>query len=85
MSVEENRFEKEQALREFKDRGYGEELIVNDSIITLSEVDMKDKKVKELDKKAKVVDDIIEVLMKAGLLAVKDKWRVNFGQYSSQH
>lgn len=73
MSVEENRFEKEQALREFKDRGYGEELIVNDSIITLSEVDMKDKKVKELDKKAKVVDDIIEVLVKAGLLAVKDK------------
>lgn len=73
MSVEENRFEKEQALREFKDRGYGEELIVNDSIITLSEVDMKDKKVKELDKKAKVVDDIIDVLVKAGLLAVKDK------------
>lgn len=73
MSVEENRFEKEQALREFKDRGYGEELIVNDSIITLSEVDMKDKKVKELDKKAKVVDDIIEVLVKAGLLAVEDK------------
>lgn len=73
MSVEENRFEKEQALREFKDRGYGEELIVNDSIITLSEVDMKDKKVKELDKKAKVVDDIIEVLVKAGLLVVKDK------------
>ena len=73
MSVEENRFEKEQALREFKDRGYGEELIVNDSIITLSEVDMKDKKVKELDRKAKVVDDIIEVLVKAGLLAVEDK------------
>lgn len=73
MSVEENRFEKEQALREFKDRGYGEELIVSDSIITLSEVDMKDKKVKELDKKAKVVDDIIEVLVKAGLLAVEDK------------
>lgn len=73
MSVEENRFEKEQALREFKDRGYGEELIVNDSIITLSEVDMKDKKVKELDKKAKVVDDIIEVLVKAGLLVVEDK------------
>ena len=73
MSVEENRFEKEQALREFKDRGYGEELIVNDSIITLSEVDMKDEKVRELDRKAKVVDDIIEVLVKAGLLAVKDK------------
>lgn len=73
MSVGENRFEKEQALREFKDRGYGEELIVNDSIITLSEVDMKDKKVKELDKKAKVVDDIIEVLVKAGLLVVEDK------------
>lgn len=73
MSVEENRFEKEQALREFKDRGYGEELIVNDSIITLSEVEMKDEKVKELDRKAKVVDDIIEVLVKAGLLAVEDK------------
>lgn len=73
MSVEENRFEKEQALREFKDRGYGEELIVNDSIITLSEVDMKDEKVRELDRKAKVVDDIIEVLVKAGLLAVEDK------------
>lgn len=73
MSVEENRFEKEQALREFKDRGYGEELIVNDSIITLSEVEMKDEKVKELDRKAKVVDDIIEVLVKAGLLVVEDK------------
>lgn len=73
MSVEENRFEKEQALREFKDRGYGEELIVNDSIITLSEVEMKDEKVRELDRKAKVVDDIIEVLVKAGLLAVEDK------------
>lgn len=73
MSVEENRFEKEQALREFKDRGYGEELIVSDSIITLSEVEMKDEKVKELDRKAKVVDDIIEVLVKAGLLAVEDK------------
>lgn len=73
MSVEENRFEKEQALREFKDRGYGEELIVSDSIITLSEVEMKDEKVRELDRKAKVVDDIIEVLVKAGLLAVEDK------------
>ena len=73
MNVEENRFEKEQALREFKDRGYGEELIVSDSIITLSEVEMKDEKVKELDRKAKVVDDIIEVLVKAGLLAVEDK------------
>lgn len=73
MSVEENRFEKEQALREFKDRGYGEELIVSDSIITLSEVEMKNKKVKELDRKAKAVDDIIEVLVKAGLLTVEDK------------
>lgn len=83
MSVEEDRFDKEQALREFKDRGYGEELIINNSIITLSEVDMKDKKVKELDKKAKVVDDIIEVLINAGLL-VKDKWKTSFGQYSFQ-
>lgn len=84
MSVEEDRLKKEQALREFKDREHGEELIVNNSIVTLSEVDMKDGKVKELDKKAKVVDDIIEVLMNAGLL-VKDKWKMNFGQLSFQY
>jgi len=73
MSLEENRFKKEQALREFKDRGYGEELIVNNSIITLSETEMKNNKVRELDKKAKVIDSIIEVLVNAGLVEINEK------------